>query len=72
MKLSTLFASFHVYLLKESSLQVQDKTYINLVTNIPQLIEYCNFCKVISTPIKCIFEKLLSLGLLLLSENKLS
>ena len=30
--------------------------------NIPQLIEYGDFCRIISTPVKCIFEKLLSFG----------
>ena len=54
------FANFRVYLLKgsTSSRQNLDK----LVTNIPQLIEYGDFCQIISTPIKCVFVELLLFG----------
>ena len=42
--------------------QVQNKHSDKLVTNIPQLIEYGDFCQIISTPIKCILKELLSFG----------
>ena len=55
------FANFHVYLLKESTNSRQDLD--KLVTSIPQLIKYGDFCKIISTPVKqCILKKLLSFG----------
>ena len=41
-----------------SSRQDLDK----LVTNIPELIKYGEFCKIISKPIKCISEESLSFG----------
>ena len=55
-----IFADFRVYLLKESTGSRQDLN--KLVTNIPQSIEYGDFCEIISTPIKCIFEELPSSG----------
>ena len=64
------FANFRVYLLKESRRSRQE--FYKLPTNIPQLIECGDFCKIISTPIKCILEELLFLGLLFLNGNKMS
>ena len=52
------FVNIRVYLLKECTSLRQDLD--KLATNIPQWLEYGNFCKIISTPIKCILEELLS------------
>ena len=53
-----LTCSFSVYLLKESTTSLKDLD--KLVTNIPQMIEYGDFCQTMSTSINCIFEELLS------------
>ena len=53
------YANFRVCLLTERTSSKQDLD--KLVTNIPQLIEYGDFCQIL-TPIKCIFEELLSFG----------
>ena len=54
LQISCLFAQRQY----KSSRQDLDK----LVTNIPQLIECGDFCQIRYTPIKCIFEELLSVG----------
>ena len=64
------FANFCVYLLKESITSRQDLD--KLMTNIPQLTEYGNFCRIISTPIKYILESYCHLGLLFLNGTKMS
>ena len=58
------------YRIKKSASSRQD--FHKFVTNVSQLIEYGDFYKIISAPIKCILEELLSLGLLLSSGNKMS
>ena len=52
------FTNVREHLLKNGTSSRQDSD--KLVTKIPQLIEYGDFRKIISTPIKCILEELLS------------
>ena len=53
LKLNTVLQIF-VFICSKRARQDLDK----LVTSIPRLIEYGNFCKIISTQIKCILEEL--------------
>ena len=75
MKLNTLFAKFCVYLLKRSTTSRQGlNRLMTKFCNIPELLEYGDFYKIISLPIKCVLEELLSrfylhLELLLLNRE---